>query len=213
MRAPKLAFFFFVVLAGYSFATGQSDEGRKSADDSSIPKYRNDTLGMEMSLPKGWYISETRELEELAGNARKELKKEHRLTNERIVHQAKVEIIAFGMSKRPLGTTKNAAFGLSVTKQPSEVITSKIVADATKAFFLKNTEYSLAKDISIQKIDGFQFATFDMDVASSLGKQHVRVLIVCIKSEAITFALTYWDDHRDLETMMMAVESVRFSTR
>lgn len=95
-------------------------------------------------------------------------------------------------------------------KQQSEGVTSRLVAEALKAYSLQDPNNSLVADVSVRKIGDKDFAIFDMEVKSDLGKQNVRAVIVCHKSHSINFVLTYWENEKDLTLMMAAVEGIRF---
>ena len=203
----KCHFLILLLQAFVASSLAQDADGKATSGE---PKYRNTGLGFELTLPRDWYLADAKDLEFLADEAGKELKEGYKLSNTAVLNQARIEKIAFGISKKRMGATKNSAFGFSTMKQPSEDITSVMVAQSTKEFTLAEPNNKLAKDISIRRIDGRDFAEFDMIVTSALGRQNVRVLIVNLKGYSLTFALTYWDELDDLKLMMSSIESTRF---
>lgn len=193
------------VATGLGQVVDSKPEGNPAA-----PKYKNSGLGFELTLPMDWYVADAQELEEWANEARKELRTGYKLSKSAVLHQMRVENIAFGISKKKLGAQRNSMFGFSIMKQASDEVTSTMVAHATKQFVLKDSSNALAKDVSTRPIGGRDFAEFDFIVTSALGKQKLRVMVVNYKGYSITFALTYWNDLDDLRLMMSAVESTRF---
>ncbi|HSI87526.1 MAG TPA: hypothetical protein VK918_00590 [Pyrinomonadaceae bacterium] len=199
---------FFVACSTIGY--GQKSASDKIEDAPLGPKYTNIGLGFEMSLPKGWYVANSEELEVLTDEAWKDLKKGYKLSNETVLQQRRIENLAFAISKKRLGAVRNSAFGFGTVKQPNKEITALMVAQSTAAFFLKDPGTKLAKDVSVRQIDGFDFSEFDLVVTSSLGRQNVRVLIVNLKGYSLTFSLTYWNQLDDLQLMMSSIESLRF---
>ena len=210
MRSVSLLAIGVTMLCCCIISAGQNGEAKDLEGDSLGAKYHNDQLGFEISIPSGWYIAESSQLETYAEKGRKDLGEGYKLSKETIAHNKDVENIILGISKMPIGARKNSLFGFSVTKQPSDAITSKMVAEYTKRIFLKDANNRLTKEIAVRKIGGLDFATFDFDVSSDMGDQHVRIFIVNLKSRSLTFALTYWDNNGDLGLMTKAVESIRF---
>lgn len=175
--------------------------------------YKNEALGFELTIPAKWHVAEKEERDAAADAGRKEFKTGNKAADAVIDKSKNTESLTMMVSKKPVGAIQNAAFGFSLTKEPSELVTPKMVAEGSKSVFLASPKITLVKDVSIVNISGHQFATFDMDIDSAMGKQHLRVFTAMVKQYALTFALTYWDNDDDLRVMEDSLKTIKFTQK
>lgn len=169
-------------------------------------KYQNAVFGFEFNVPSGWFVASPGD-EDAIRRFIKEGAKDYKIPKSVM---AVPESISLMVTRDAIGTIKNAVLGFSVTKQPSSKITATMIAGATKPLFVGKNGTTLNKDITSEMIGGKSFATFDLQVESTLGKQYVRVYITMIGENAITFALTYWEDD-DRKLLESSIRSIRFT--
>lgn len=169
-------------------------------------KYLNPVFGFEFDVPSGWYVAGADD----ADTIKRYVREGERDYKVRSRGNTSAENISLMISRDTLGSSKNTAIGFSVIRQPSEKITAAMIAEATKPLFVGRNGTTLEKDTTNEMIGGKSFATFDLLVVSTLGRQYVRVYTTMIGLNTITFVLTYWgeDDRRLLEK---SVRSIRFT--
>lgn len=199
---------FVFLLFVYSSALGQSQDNIEGIFQDG--KYKNDFIGFEFDVPKGWHVADKEKRDAEVKIARKELYSGSKGSEAALERNKKTETVTIVISKKSLGATRNSAFGLSLTKQPSELVTTSMIAEATKAAFVARPDMNLAKEISLITLGNRQFATFDLHVNSELGKQNLRVYITMVKEYALTFPLTYWDENSDIRVMEDSLRTIKF---
>lgn len=171
--------------------------------------YHNSVYGFEFAVPGGWFVASADDVDSIKKYAREGLT-DYKISRTGIESNSQTESISLMISKDKIGKARNPVLGFSVTKQANSKVTADMLAEATKPVFVGKNGTSLEKDVTSETIGGHTFATFDLLVVSSVGKQYVRVFITMIKEDAITFALTYFDD-ADRKLMESSIRSIRFS--
>ena len=164
--------------------------------------YKNQVLGFEVRIPAGWYVASPEEQDAVLEAGQRDAKAAGvRVTND--------DVINFVISKKPLGATENPVIGLGLNKQSSELITPKMIAEATKLQFLSIPSYSLSDDISYVTISNHQFATFNLAVDPKTSTQHVQSYITMVKNYSLAFVFTYMNSD-DLKLMRDAMKTIKF---
>jgi len=169
-------------------------------------KYQNVAYGFEFNVPAGWYVASPGDVDTVKRFTKEGLK-DYKI---RMPEKSTAENISLMITRDAIGTVKNAALGFSVMKQPSSKITPAMIADATKPMFVGKNGTSLKRDITSEMIGEKRFSTFDLLVESTLGKQYVRIYVTMVGENAITFALTYWEDS-ERELLENSIRSIRFT--
>jgi hypothetical protein len=167
--------------------------------------YRNSILGIELKVPEGWHSPTTDELEPAMKAGKEDAKV---MTSKGVRDEGNLD---FAVMKKPAGSTENSVFGLATAKQPSELYTATMIAEATKDGFSRHPDYKSLGKVSTERIGGRDFAMVEMGI-NPFPKQRMRFYIVREKEFAITIVLTYWNAE-DLAEMMNSLRSIKFSRK
>lgn len=98
-------------------------------------EYKNTFFNFSLNFPKVWSRLEQDEIDQAREFGLESLKTEKEKTNRAFEAAAKKEVIIFLVAAKNGGSDNGANLGIGVLKQPSNQVTSEMVATATKNFF------------------------------------------------------------------------------
>ena len=172
--------------------------------------YKNSFLRFELTYPSGWLVSETEERKAAIQIGSEAIKTGNKKADALLADSAKKELVLFLISEKPLGSSDNGAFGMSVTKLPAKGYTPKMLTETFKSTFLASTKNRLVKDISIHTIGGRSWGNvlIDLDI---FGKAiHTNYFVTVIGEYALVATMSYQDE-KHLEKMEAAFRTIKFS--
>jgi hypothetical protein len=193
------------LLMACGVAMGQSHEGDTVAGTFLNGHYTNRSLGFSFRAPAKWITPDKEQFSKYV----KEGTATYRTGKPSLDNAAgRHEKIEFVISEKAMGETENAVLGYSLTKQQNLSFTPKMIAEATRAYFLQVPAYTNLRDISVERLGNRDFMTFEAGVVD-FPKQRVRMYFTRIDEYALTFALTYWSD-KELKIMLDSLNSIKF---
>ena len=199
---PNLHFSFLVVfllsLAPLG-ARGQGPDVRGVVLDG---VYRNELLGFELKTPPGW--SE-------AANDEFAFAMEAGKRDAQIAVTGKtrdVGILGFMYAQKRAGLPENSVVGLSVSRQISDRITARQVAEALRDGFQRHPDYFVSQDIQSEKINGRDFVIVDIG-QKSFPKQRIRSYMFSEKEYVVAITMTYWNNY-SFGVMLDSLNSIKF---
>jgi hypothetical protein len=163
-----------------------------------------------MNVPAGWKAVENDE--QLAAKAigSDYLKSGKKASDQALERATNAETVILFYSKKPFGSIENSMFAIGATKQPSERVTPKMAAEASKSVLLTSPKATLTRDVSIEKISGRTFATFEL--AFDVNSQKIRMIyyVTMIRDYSLAVGLAYFDD-ASLRTMDASFRTIKFT--
>ncbi|MCY7345910.1 MAG: hypothetical protein LH614_06775 [Pyrinomonadaceae bacterium] len=171
--------------------------------------YKNTFFDFSFSFLKEWRRLDKSEINASKSVGLEILKTEKEKTNKAFEDATKKEVVMFVVTPKSEKLEKGASFGVGVLKQPSNQISSEMVAVATKNFFLTNPNFKLIKDVQKTEVNGTAFSTFSLQSKDFIQQ---KLFITIRKGYSVTFVLTYLNSEgqSSLEKIM---ESLKFDTK
>ena len=172
-------------------------------------QYRNDFLKFELQIPSGWVQMNTSEVDAakkigVDGQTGQDAK-----FNQALEEATNREVIILALGKKPMGSPKNSAMAIGMFKQKSASFLPKMIAEASKSLFVSNEKNKIVRDISIEKIDGKDFATMDLELELYGQKVPMRMYYTMIGSYSISVSMSYSDDE-SLDAMVASLRTLKF---
>lgn len=174
-------------------------------------KYRNEFFGFDLAVPSEMFVL-TESEREAYGNAGKKLLTKDIVTRNRAALEkaASAEVLVFSVAEKSPGNEENASLNIGVLKQEKGV-SSRMVANVSKGFFLKNPKFRLVRDTTESILSDLHVSVFELDFRSQEGAKPIlmkyRVLIH--QGYSITFVITYFDA-KQLARFESLLDSVSF---
>ncbi|MEQ1765120.1 MAG: hypothetical protein ABL984_18480 [Pyrinomonadaceae bacterium] len=156
-------------------------------------KYRNSSLGFELTVPTNWVSLSQDEQDKAKGLGADGLKAQDGGTAKEIDLAVGAETVVLAYAKKPLGALGNSVWAVGVGKQPSSRITPSMVVEAAKSLFLKAPENKLIKDVEVEKIDGKEFASMVIDLYIHGQTVRLRYYATMIREFSVTVNMTASD--------------------
>lgn len=207
MRTKRTAVLLFLLATGCVSNFAQGIEKRDE-----VEVYRNQYIGFELTLPKGWLTPEETERDALLKAGLERLKSGNKRTDAALEYGAAREVQLITVSKRPIGAIGNAIFTMSTLKQASPSVTAKMVLEAGKSVFLANSAYKLVRNTDVASFGRKQFAFIDLDVQANGQVIHLRYLVTMIGDNTLAIAMGYADEE-DLALMESALRTIQFRSK
>lgn len=174
--------------------------------------YRNDFLGIEVPVPKGWHLVDQETTSASMQMGLNVLKSKNERSNQALEAATKREVIVLHFAKKPMGSGDNAMFMIGVMKQPSESVLPSMVAEATKSLFLSTTNIKVVQDTRSGIVAGKKFALVDYRLTVNEQTVNIKYYVTMIGSYAVGFSLSYVDDSH-LTELEKIVASMKFARK
>lgn len=192
-----------VAVAGSIFSQAKSDAKRTDISGHflgtfSENKYKNEFFGFGLSVPSEMFVLTESEREAYKNAGKKFVTKDIVTRNRAAMEKAaSAEVLVFSVAEKSPGNEENASLNIGVLKQ-AKGVSSRMVANVSKGFFLKNPKFRLVKDTTESVLSDRHVSVFELDFRTEEGAKPIlmkyRVLIH--QGYSITFVITYFDTNQ-----------------